>query len=63
MTTKKIMLAAAKLFNRREACAAQLREIDAELAMMHGDYMRAERLWGLRLEGFRHTIQVMQDSE
>jgi hypothetical protein len=50
------IIAAAALFERRDACAAQLREIDAELAYMHGAYMRAERLWGLRLEGFRCAI-------
>jgi len=56
-------IAAAALFERRDACAAQMCEIDAELAYMRGAYMRAERLWGLRMEAFRRAIQVVQDSE
>ena len=67
------IIAAAALFERREACAAQLREIDAELAYMHGAYICARNACGgcawrvsaalLRLSQQRGIVRRTYDDE
>lgn len=59
MDIKEIRAQARKAFAKRDRLEAELRDINANIAKLKGQYMVETRTWGVREESFRNdTVKV-----
>lgn len=57
MTNQEIIALAADRIEKRDALAAQLAKLDAELRGIKAQYMVAENTWGLGEVAFRNEVK------
>lgn len=58
MSIKAIRIEARKAFAKRDKLEAELRDINAQLTSLKGQYMIETHVWGLRDERFRQEVSI-----
>lgn len=60
MSIKAIRIEARKAFAKRDKLEAELRDINAQLTNLKGQYMIETHVWGLRDERFRQEVNLIK---
>lgn len=58
MSIKAIRIEARRAFAKRDKLEAELRDINAQLTNLKGQYMIETHVWGLRDERFRQEVSI-----
>lgn len=58
MSIKAIRIEARRAFAKRDKLEAELRDINAQLTSLKGQYMIETHVWGLRDERFRQEVSI-----